>query len=368
MEQLRSTGQDVAAIPIKNVWYLLLYAWELGRWRGSHAERVEVAPDLKSLLAAVLVDSCKALLRQQLGRQFGKVTGTVRGLRGKIDVSASVKRNTFQRGETACMFPELTVDTLPNRILRSTLSRLASDPRLGELGAPDHAERLRDEVRRAGRLLEDVPLVRLQGSDFSRLQLTRNEEVYRLPLSLCWLLYAIQVPADASGDALLVSLLRDEMRFSQIFETFVRNFFRLHLTGCSVSRERLAWPIEGEGDIMPGMETDVTVSRSGLHPRRVVVDTKYYPDYLTTRYGSSRKAHATNLYQMYAYLRTQEGRGDAFDSAAGVLLYPAGVAEGLHRYRIQGHDLIIATVNLGADWAHIENNLLGLMQSVLAVN
>jgi hypothetical protein len=54
----------------------------------------------------------------------------------------------------------------------------------------------------------------------------------------------------------------------------------------------------------------------------IVLDTKYYTDIVTEREAGHEKFIAAHLYQMYAYLRTQEHLSDALYSAVGVLLYP----------------------------------------------
>lgn len=53
-----------------------------------------------------------------------------------------------------------------------------------------------------------------------------------------------------------------------------------------------------------------------------MVDTKYYKTTLANGPYGTAKFKSENLYQIYAYLRTQEHRSEAHGSAEGMLLYP----------------------------------------------
>ena len=94
---------------------------------------------------------------------------------------------------------------------------------------------------------------------------------------------------------------------------------------------------------------------------KLVIDTKFYEETLSRSFGDP-KFHSNNLYQIYAYLRTQEDRGPSFRDAKGMLLYPnvgVGVSE---RIEVQGHEIRIETIDLADEWEQIEGNLLDLIE------
>lgn len=57
--------EAAARMPVRNAWYLLLYAWDMARFRGHSPVEAETAPDLLGLLASVLGSATRALLRRQ---------------------------------------------------------------------------------------------------------------------------------------------------------------------------------------------------------------------------------------------------------------------------------------------------------------
>jgi len=338
----------------------------MARFRGRWPVEAETSPDLLGLLASILASATRALLRRQLGRSFATRSQTIRGIRGRIDLAESLKRLTFQRGAAHCSFSELSVDTPKNRVLRATLHRLASDPRLCHTVPKAEAD-MRHELRTLVRALQSVSLVPISSTDFSRLQLGRNDRDYALPLAICALVHRLEMPTEAAGDHVMVALLRDEITFHQLFERFVRNFCHFHFPECDVRPESLTWPDELECELVPAMRTDMTITLKNPPHHRLVIDTKYYASALSTSLYGAERFRSGNLYQLYAYLRTQEHRGAPHRSAAGMLLYPTTDRELEETMFIQGHRIRVASLNLSARWEMIEASLISLVTAQLGV-
>ena len=118
-------------------------------------------------------------------------------------------------------------------------------------------------------------------------------------------------------------------------------------------------------DYLPSMQPDVELRRprsdSQAPGRRIVIDTKFMPVTAQGR-GGGQRLRSSNLYQMYAYLRSQE-REDAPRSldSAGILLHPSVGEDFDERAAIQGHPIRFVTVDLAADSAEIRRRLLHIV-------
>jgi 5-methylcytosine-specific restriction enzyme subunit McrC len=347
-------------IPVQNVWYLLLYAWDLAAWKDNWKVDSEESPRLLALLAKVLAQSARRLLRKQLRRSYTRTTSLIHGVRGRIDFATSLKRQTFERGVASCIFPELSIDTLPNRIIRSTLSRLASEPTLTSDKAENEGA-LRHDLRRLTRQMEGVKLLPITSKDFASLQLGRNDSDYAVPLAICRLIHTLRLPTENVGDTAMVALLRDEITFHKLFERFVRNFFRMHLVNCNVQAERLSWFDELGSANVPSMLTDISIISKAAPFRRMIIDTKYSVSALMETPHGGKKFKSENLYQIYSYLRTQEHLSEAHRSAIGLLLYPTNGYDVRQEMLVQGHRINVATINLAEPWQEIEKHLLALV-------
>ena len=362
MESPLTTVDIASGIPVRNAWYLLLYAWEMAAWRNDWKAESETAPHLLGLLATILAHSSRRLLRHQLRRTFKRTSAPLHGIRGRIDFPMSLKRQSFDRGLANCIFPELSIDTLPNRIIRSTLSRLISEPAI-HTDHPGAELALRHELRSLVRQMDGIRICAMTARDFANLQLSRNDRDYALPIAICRLIHTLRLPLETAGDAMLVALLRDEIRFHRLFERFTRNFYRLHLTSCRVDAEMLDWFDELGSELVPAMYTDMTIVERAAPFRRFVVDTKYSISALAQNLYGERRFKSDNLYQIYSYLRTQEHLSDAHRHAGGLLLYPSNGYEVQDAMLVQGHRIEVATVNLAKSWPDIEKRLLGLLPS-----
>ena len=111
------------------------------------------------------------------------------------------------------------------------------------------------------------------------------------------------------------------------------------------------------------MRTDIVIDHRD-RPQRLVIDTKF-TGILTRGWYREQSLRAGYVYQLYAYLRSQEGRDDRAapwaDSAAGLLLHPAIDADVDESVSIQGHRLRFATVDLAASHAEIKQQQLELV-------
>jgi 5-methylcytosine-specific restriction enzyme subunit McrC len=352
--------EAASKIPIKNLWYLLLYAWDMASWISYTRVDWEESPGLLGLLAKVLVFSTRELLKRQLGREFCTRRSLLRGIKGRVDFSASIKHLAFQHAAAVCSFPELSVDTLKNQIIRGTLDRLAGDPRIGIPDKPESTFKLRQELRFLAGTMEFVTLRAVNSHDFSRLQLGQNDRGYRMPLAICALIHRLGMPTEDAGDTSLARLLKDEETFHVLFERFIRNFYRIHLHGFNVTREWLNWHDEFQCALVPTMKTDISISQTVPPFRRVVVDTKYSINTLTSNFGA-QKFKSKDLYQIYAYLRTQEHVTDAHRIAEGILLYPATSYEVDAAMKVQGHQIRVRALKLSDEWTSIHKTLLTLI-------
>lgn len=345
---------------------MLLYAWDMLAWQGQWDAAAEESPGLLGLLARVLVDTTRPLLRRELARSFVERRETVSGVRGKIDFSTSLKRLDFEAGRAHCTYAALDIDTPRNRILRATMERLARDPRVTLASAKGEQQeaRVRGELRELVTAMQGVTPERTTSASFSRLQLGRADRAYALPLSICALVHRLGMPTEDEGDVTLAALQRDEIAFHDLFERFVRNFLRYRLADHDVVAEILDWFDELGSPLVPAMKTDIVVTKRSEPMRRLVIDTKYYANSVSSSPWGGATFHSANLYQMYAYLRTQEHRGQSFRDAAGLLLYPTTDGELQETMKVQGHHIQFATVDLSKPWADVEAHLLALVESM----
>lgn len=110
---------------------------------------------------------------------------------------------------------------------------------------------------------------------------------------------------------------------------------------------------------MPHMALDVVLT-SKDRQEKIVIDTKF-TSLLKPGWYRDKSFSSAYIYQMYAYLRSQEERGEPHRTATGVLLHPATDKSEKFTVSIQGHTFVFATVNLNAPVKEIRKELLDIL-------
>jgi 5-methylcytosine-specific restriction enzyme subunit McrC len=341
-------------IPIRNVFYLLIYGWD--RLKEAEIVSLDSLPetDYADLFARVLVSGISHALHRGLGKGYIEFEMPVAGVRGKLDISASVKRGLFLKAQAQCRFEELTYNTLNNRILRSTVRLL--------LRAEELNSGAREQLHAIDSRLEMITIVPLSKELFRRVQLHRNIAFYGFLLDVCELVYDNLLVDERDGATRFRDFARDEKQMAMLFERFVLNFYRREQTSYLVSREQISWKeVRGEAEqlaFLPVMKTDVVLKNA---TRKLIVETKYYSEALITRYKST--VRPSHLYQLFAYL--QNIKVDSTETKIdGMLLYPS-VGENIDlSYEISSHRIQVKTIDLAQDWPAIHRDMLGLINGV----
>lgn len=339
-------------IPLRNIYFLLAYAWD----RVEQAETIGISVDefsnLADLFASVLARGTRHLLKRGLDRGYREIDEVVPGIRGRLRFNESLRANLFSVGRAYCTYDELTADVIHNQIIAQTLRNLLT---LDGLDA-DLANEVHDCLDRLGRL---TPIC-LTSSLFSRVQLHGNNAFYTFLLSVCRFIHDATFIDARGGHRRFVDFLREDGPLARLFERFVFNFLKREQKTFKVGNRVLKWAqTRGTAEelaYLPAMRTDVYLNSDS---RRIVIDAKFYREVVSKHFGRD-KARSAHIYQIYSYVRNISLLEPKLPSVEGILLYPmVNMALDL-RYEIHGHRISIRTIDLNASWQEIANSLLNL--------
>ena len=344
-------------IPVRNVWLLFLYASGLAQFRDRFDAEVEQSPDFKSLVARLLCYATEKRLRRNLSLGYRRREDVLRRVRGRIDILKSVSQNLFHKGEVACRFEELTINTPRNRLIRAALGRMAEFEDSTDLS--HRCRLLADTLCRVG-VTGNIPSRAEIASD----QIARHEAQDRLVVSLAHAVFDLVLPTEKPGVRPLLRAQREETNFRKLFEKAVGNFYAAELPREDGWRvfpgKQLTWQVmsssAGISTFLPIMITDI-ILENVQDSRRIIIDTKFTEVLTRARYGGSR-FKTGHLYQLYSYLRSQERTNDPKSlTAAGILLYPSVGMDIDETALIQGHQIRFVTVDLALPTAEVIQRL-----------
>lgn len=350
----------IGRIPVRNLWLLMLYASDLFRTRGIGNVGLEDSPDdLPDLVAEILAHAVEVRQRRRLNLGYRSRDAVINRVRGRIDVLSTERHQLLDRGLVACRFDELTIDTPRNRFVRAALETIS---RIVQRKDVSHRCRSLASGMKAMGVSGDVPTRAQMSTD----RIGRNDADDRLMVAAARLAFALALPTEAAGTNVLNLPEREATWVRRLFEKAVGGFYDVVLqprgwrVRCGGS---LSWQIDqktsGIDKILPTMRTDVVLDHA-LSGRRIVIDTKF-TSIVTAGWYREETLRSGYVYQIYAYLQSQVGRGDPLaDCASGLLLHPSVGDAVDETVVIQGHEIRFATVDLTAPAGEIRSQLLRL--------
>ncbi|MDO4537964.1 MAG: 5-methylcytosine-specific restriction endonuclease system specificity protein McrC [Coriobacteriales bacterium] len=344
----RRSAQVHKVIRIQNIYHMLAYAFHVLREQGYRDVATEEFANTAELCAAILACGVSSQLKRGLGREYVDRTDTLSTLRGKIEVSESVKTRSVLRRQMVCSYDEFSADTRMNRILKATMVLLVRS---------DIDKARKKELKRLLVYFGDVSDIDLAPVEW-HMRFDRNNQTYRMLMNVCWLVAKGLLQTQSDGSSRLMDFL-DEQRMSRLYEKFILEYYRREHPGLNAGAPYIAWALDdGFDDMLPAMHSDITLSRGGTV---LIIDAKYYGRTTQQRFDK-RSVHSGNLYQIFTYVKNKEvelARAGVQHEVSGMLLY-ARTDEDVQpdgKYRMSGNQISVRTLGLDVPFEEIKAQL-----------
>lgn len=359
-----------SAVPIQNLYYMLLYVWDVPDQRNRVRVDAEKCHSLPNLFVQLLIGATEHLLKHGLVQEYRNRQEEIEGLRGKLCIGETLKHGRLRQGKTICEVAELTHDVLLNQIVYTTLVNVY------HMDDVESANR-----KRVAKLIRRFPTtkrIQLSKEIFGNVHIHRNNRFYHLILHLCAMLQQSLLPKEGTkGDYEFLDFSRDEKKMNRLFERFLMNFCKYHCREefPEVKRTNIEFQLSPYGMVfsqdnneaarlLPTMQTDVTLYNPQTG-RKTILDAKYYQQTLTSRFDTQGKIRREHLSQILSYVVSQEQTEEPHTlSTDGILVYPT-VTEDYdvaYRYRNTDHTIRVSTINLNQDWQLIEARLKDIVE------
>jgi 5-methylcytosine-specific restriction enzyme subunit McrC len=355
----------IGRIPIRNLWLLMLYASDLFREIARAKVSVEDNPDdIPDLVAEILSRQVELRLKRNLSFGYQSRAAVLGRVRGRINLLYTERHHLLDRGKVACRFDELTVDTARNRFVRAALEEISKIIRRKAL------------VRRCKSLAASLRRLGVTGERPDRTEVTidrfgRHDLADRQMVSAAHLAFNLALPTETSGTKHLSLPDREITWIRKLYEKGIAGFYDVVLSGQGWrvdAGKTIDWLLDSKSSgidkILPSMRTDIVLDNVGTR-RRIVIDTKFN-SIVTRGWYREEVLRSGYVYQIYAYLRSQEGNADPLSAnASGLLLHPSVDDIVDESVVIQNHEIRFATVDLGADAKKIRSQLLRVLTPIM---
>ena len=298
-------------IPIRNIYYMLSYAFSELRGTDYRYMKVENLDTMKDLCACILTRAVSLQLKRGLVREYVTEVDELTAPKGKIDITASITSGVIQNHRLICAHDEFSENSTRNRIIKQTMYVLL---------ASDVKQELRNEIRKLIRFFADVDLIDPHSINWSMVY-DRNNQSYRFLMAICKLVLKDLLMTQSDGTFRMMDLL-DERALHTIYEKFILEYYAKEWPRLHASSSRIKWGLE-DGDtpgLLPSMLSDIMLNDGHTW---FIIDAKFYTKNVQNNQGRSTLISA-NLYQILSYVQNKKfdlaKTGKPFN-VVGMLLY-----------------------------------------------
>ena len=229
------------SILINNIYHMLAYAFQTLNQENYEDVAVESFEEMYDLLAAILAKGIGVQLKQGLYREY------------------------INRQE------ELPVMLL----LRN--ARVKTE--------------YKDDLKKKMLFFSNVDMLEPTSIKWSVIRFQRNNQTYRMLISICQLIIEGMLITTDAGDYKLATFV-DEQRMCRLYEKFILEYYSKHFPELSVSVSQIPWSVDdGIRTMLPVMQSDIHLQKGNTV---LIIDAKYYSHTTQTQYDK-HTIHSNNM-------------------------------------------------------------------------
>ncbi|MCI5668753.1 MAG: 5-methylcytosine-specific restriction endonuclease system specificity protein McrC [Oscillospiraceae bacterium] len=336
------------SIFIKNIYYMLSYAFTALNQGGYEDVATEEFENIHNLFAAILAKGIGRQLKQGLYREYLNKKETVPVVRGKIDIPGTIQNRLARKQVLTCEYDDLSENNLLNQILKTTVMLLLRHAKVDQ----EHKSDLKKEML----FFSGVDTIDPSTIRWSAIRFQRNNNTYRMLISLCQLIIEGMLLTTDSGEYRLASFI-DEQRLNRLYEKFILEYYAKECPQVTATASQIPWALDdGIGTMLPVMQSDITLTKGS---EVLIIDAKYYTHTTQAKYDV-HSLHSGNLYQIFTYVKNKDTEfGCEPHRVSGMLLY-AATDEAIqpdNSYQMSGNKISVKTLDLNRDFAEIAAQL-----------
>ena len=345
-------------IPIRNIYYMLSYAFQVLNEQGYKDIETEQFDNVADLCAAILAKGVALQLKRGLGREYIEKTEALSSLRGRIDISESIKTQSTLKRQLICSYDDFSENSYMNRILKTTMELLL------------HADISKERKKTLRKLLVyfgDIELLDVYSINW-KTQYNRNNQTYRMLIAICYLVVKGLLQTNTDGTTRLMDFL-DEQRMCRLYEKFILEYYRKECPQVTATASQIPWALDdGIGTLLPVMQSDIMLIKDN---DVLIIDAKYYSHTTQLQYDV-HTLHSNNLYQIFTYVKNKDASfGDKSHRVAGMLLYAATDEDfqlDPQEYKMSGSKIGVRTLDLNQDFPKIAAQLNRIIETYFELN
>ena len=342
------------SILINNIYHMLSYAFQNLSQSIYDDVAIESFDEMYDLLAAILAKGIGLQLKQGLYREYINRQEELSVLRGKINMSGTIKNQLVHKRVLTCDFDDLSENNLFNQIIKTTVSLLLRNDTV--------KSKYKDDLKKKMLFFSNIEFLEPTSIRWSSIRFQRNNQTYRMLISICQLILEGMLMTTDTGEYRLASFL-DEQHMCRLYEKFILEYYNRHYPELKVSASQIPWSVDdGVRTMLPMMQSDIHLQKDNTV---LIIDAKYYSHTTQVQYDK-HTLHSNNMYQIFTYVKNRDYEfGEEEHTVSGMLLYAKTEEEVQpdHVYQMHGNQITVRTLDLNLPFVDIAGQLNQIAES-----
>ena len=344
-------------IPIKNIYHMLTYAFQVLKQKNYKKIETEEFKNTEDLFAEILKLGLTSQIKRGLEKEYIPYNERTSTIKGKINITQSLKYNTLQQKQLLCTYDDLSINTSKNKIIKSTLLALLNK---------NIDKTRKKEIKNLLLYLEEVEVVDINRINWN-IQYNRNNQTYMMLISICELVIKGLLQTQTEGFTNFMDF--EEKIMSHLYEKFILNYYKQEHPELIAHAPQIKWAGTTEEDynnMLPIMQTDITLEKDNTI---LIIDAKYYKQITNTK-NEHTTIHSGNLYQIFAYVKNMTANNLGTKNVSGMLLYAKTDEDEYpnYDYNMSGNRISVKTLDLNVEFNEIRKQLDNIVDIYFDIN
>ena len=188
---------------IKNVYYMLAYAFQVLRQNSYEDVVAEEFEEISDLFAEILFRGISRQLKQGLYRTYVSREEDLSTVRGKLLIAGTIRNQIQRKRQMQCECEEMSVNNLFNQILKATMETLIRDSQV------KRARRAR--LKKLISFFHEVDSVDVSKICWESLRYERGNANYEMLLNLCYFVDEGMIQTEEAGGYRMMTFSEESM-------------------------------------------------------------------------------------------------------------------------------------------------------------
>ena len=331
---------------------MLSYAFRVLNQQGYKKLATEKFDNTLELMAEILIKGISGQIKRGLEREYILQTEELTSVRGKLEISESIKNNSMIRKKLICAYDDFSVNSTMNRIIKSTVEILLTS---------NLSKKRKKELRKLMIYFRDVETINIKYIDWN-FNYNRNNKHYQMLIAISYLIVKGLIQTNKDGTMKMMDFL-DDQRMSRLYEKFILEYYKKHYPKLSIRASQIPWSLDdGVREMLPIMQSDIYIQNEDSI---LIIDAKYYGKTTQIQFDK-HKIHSNNLYQIFTYVKNCDYQfKNQNKTVSGMLLY-AKTDETIHPdniYQMHGNQISVKTLDLNCTFDKIAEQIDYVVES-----